>query len=151
MIFIWKCFTYEVHCRFNPRHAHGPTSSAKTDISWLCQPTMSGKSGPALGGTEYRLMPSACRLIVRAKLWNSQFRHLVSRAPMRRRSIYVVPPDPSVHFYHWAAATSRCQSIVIVRLHMMCHLINKVAFVHAIKFETAIYISICSQAWRATH
>jgi len=25
-----------------------------------------GKSGPALGGTEYRLMPSACRLIVRA-------------------------------------------------------------------------------------
>ena len=27
-----------------------------------------GKSGPALGGTEYRLMPSACRLIVRAKL-----------------------------------------------------------------------------------
>ena len=24
-----------------------------------------GKSGPALGGTEYRLMPSACRLIVR--------------------------------------------------------------------------------------
>ena len=27
-----------------------------------------GKSGPALGGTEYRLMPSACQLIVRAKL-----------------------------------------------------------------------------------
>jgi len=27
-----------------------------------------GKSGPAPGGTEYRLMPSACRLIVRAKL-----------------------------------------------------------------------------------
>jgi len=27
-----------------------------------------GKSGPALGGTEYRLVPSACRLIVRAKL-----------------------------------------------------------------------------------
>ena len=26
------------------------------------------KSGPALGGTEYRLMQSACRLIVRAKL-----------------------------------------------------------------------------------
>ena len=25
-----------------------------------------GKNGPALGGTEYRLMPSACRLIVRA-------------------------------------------------------------------------------------
>jgi len=27
-----------------------------------------GKSGPALGGTEFRLVPSACRLIVRAKL-----------------------------------------------------------------------------------
>jgi len=49
-----------------------------------------GKSGPALGGTEYRLMPSACRLIVRAKLWTLQFRYLVSRAPMRRRSIVVV-------------------------------------------------------------
>jgi len=32
-----------------------------------------GKSGPALGGTEYRLMPSACRLIARAKLCNLQF------------------------------------------------------------------------------
>ena len=49
-----------------------------------------GKSGPALGGTEYRLMPSVCRLIVRAKLWNLQFRYLVSRAPVRRRSIVVV-------------------------------------------------------------
>jgi len=49
-----------------------------------------GKSGPALGGTEYRLMPSACRLIVRRPLWNLQFRYLVSRAPMRRRSIVVV-------------------------------------------------------------
>jgi len=63
-----------------------------------------GKSGPALSGTEYRLMPSACRLIVRERLWNLQFRYLVSRAPMRRRNIRtsdVVPPDPSVHFYHW--------------------------------------------------
>ena len=30
--------------------------------------TTRGKSGPALGGTEYRLMPSACWLIVRAYL-----------------------------------------------------------------------------------
>ena len=51
---------------------------------------VSGKSGPALGSTEYRLMPSACRLIVRQRLWNLQFRYLVSRAPMRRRSIVVV-------------------------------------------------------------
>ena len=49
-----------------------------------------GKSGPALGGTEYRLMPSACRLIVPAKLWNLQFRYLVSRAPMRTLGIVVV-------------------------------------------------------------
>ena len=48
-----------------------------------------GKSGPALGGTEYRLMPSACRLIVRQPVRNLQFRYLVSRAPMRRRSIVV--------------------------------------------------------------
>jgi len=33
-------------------------------LTRLCR----GKSGPALGGTEYRLMPSACRLTVRAKL-----------------------------------------------------------------------------------
>ena len=56
----------------------------------LCIRHRMGKSGPALGGTEYRLMPSACRLIVRAKLWNLQFRYLVSRAPIRRRSIVVV-------------------------------------------------------------
>jgi len=49
-----------------------------------------GKSGPALGGTEYRLMPSACRLMLRAKLWNLQFQYLVSRAPMQRRSLVVV-------------------------------------------------------------
>ena len=45
-----------------------------------------GKSGSALGGTEYRLMPSACR----QPLWNLRFRYLVSRAPMRRRSIVVI-------------------------------------------------------------
>ena len=33
----------------------------------VCVVVTRGKSGPALGGTEYRLMPSACRLIVRAK------------------------------------------------------------------------------------
>ena len=31
-------------------------------------PGYRGKSGPALGGTEYRLMPSACPLIVRQPL-----------------------------------------------------------------------------------
>jgi len=32
------------------------------------KPQSKGKSGPTLGGTEYRLMPLACRLIVRTKL-----------------------------------------------------------------------------------
>jgi len=63
-----------------------PTGETKTRFAVRIR----GKSGPALGGTEYRLKPSACRLIVRAKLWNLQFRYLVSRAPMRRRSIVVV-------------------------------------------------------------
>jgi len=58
--------------------------------TWFYYITTRGKSWPALGSTEYRLMPSACRLIMWAKLWNLQFRYLVSRAPMRRRSIVVV-------------------------------------------------------------
>ena len=60
-------------------------------LGWvISQRSYRGKSGPALGGTEYRLMPSACRLIAGQPLWNLQFRYLVSRAPMRRRSIVVV-------------------------------------------------------------
>ena len=72
-----------LRCVFFHRLCTSPPSARR-----LC--TTRGKSGPALGGTEYQLMPSACRLIVRAKLWNFQFRYLVSRAPMRRRSIVVV-------------------------------------------------------------
>ena len=46
------------------RTGHGNCQNSKRK-NWVgCR----GKSGPALGGTEYRLMPSACRLIVRAKL-----------------------------------------------------------------------------------
>ena len=62
-----------------------------------------GKSGPALGGTEYRLMPSACRQIVRQPLWNLQFRYLGESCTNAKAkySSSVVPPDPSVHFYHW--------------------------------------------------
>ena len=44
--------------------------SAHFDFLGIPCPSLSvpfrGKTGPALGGTEYRLMPSACRLIVRA-------------------------------------------------------------------------------------
>ena len=60
--------------------------------------TTRDKSGPALGGTEYRLMPSACRLIVRAKFTISIPRESCTNA---KYSSSVVPPDPSVHFYHW--------------------------------------------------
>jgi len=45
------------------------------------------KSGPALGGTEYRLMPSACRLILRGVV---KFTISIPGAPMRRQSIVVV-------------------------------------------------------------
>jgi len=48
-------------------------------------------------------MPSACRLIVRAKLWNLQFdttRESCTNAKAKYSSS-VVPPDPWVHFYHW--------------------------------------------------
>jgi len=56
-----------------------------------------GKRGPVLGGTEYRLMPSACRLILQAKL--SIPRESCTNAKAKYSSS-VVPPDPSVHFYH---------------------------------------------------
>ena len=46
-----------------------------------------GKSGPASAGTEYRLMPSACR-----REWCTNAKANYSSS--------VVPPDPSVHFYH---------------------------------------------------
>jgi len=58
-----------------------------------------GKSGPALGGTKYRLMPSACWLIVRAKFTISIHRESCTNAKAKYSSS-VVPPDPSVHFYH---------------------------------------------------
>ena len=45
-----------------------PTNSVKALKAHVYIPILRGKSGPALGGTEYRLMPSACRLIVRQPL-----------------------------------------------------------------------------------
>ena len=82
-----RCSSVRRVCCWAPRG--NPVHIVEADASQTRQ-FCRGKSGPALGGTEYRLMPSACRLIVRAKLWNLQFRYLVSRAPMRRRSIVVV-------------------------------------------------------------
>ena len=66
-----------------------------------------GKSGPALGGMEYRLMPSACRLIVQVKFTISIPRESCTN-PKAKYSSSVVPPDPSVHFYHRSYV---CQSI----------------------------------------
>jgi len=45
-------------------------------------------------------MPSACRLIMRAK-FTSLIPRESSHAPMRSIVVVYVPPDPSVHFYHW--------------------------------------------------
>ena len=66
------------HCQQNSSSSSSSTvelvddTYTTVDESWLFSTSRSnvtrGKSGPALGGTEYRLMPSACRLIVRAKL-----------------------------------------------------------------------------------
>jgi len=65
------------HCQQNLSSSSSSTvelvddTYTTVDESWLFSTSRSnvtrGKSGPALGGTEYRLMPSACRLIVRAK------------------------------------------------------------------------------------
>jgi len=53
-----------------------------------------GKSGPALAGTEYQLMPSAYRLIVRACRLTSLISGIRKKSflhfTMRRRSIVVV-------------------------------------------------------------
>ena len=62
-----------------------------------------GKSGPALGGTEYRLMAisvpadSASEIV---KFTISIPRESCTNAKAKYSSS-VVPPDPSVHFYHW--------------------------------------------------
>jgi len=55
-----------------------------------------GKSGPALGGTEYRLMPSA-DTARRCEIYNFDTSCTNANA---KYSSSVVPPDPSVHFYH---------------------------------------------------
>jgi len=65
-----------------------------------------GKSGPTLGGTEYRLSVPADAISVPAdsaseivKLTISIPRESCTNAKAKYSSS-VVPPDPSVHFYH---------------------------------------------------
>jgi len=63
-----------------------------------------GKSGPALGGTEYRLI-DAIRVPVDSaneivKFTISTPRESCTNAKAKYSSS-VVPPNPSVHFYHW--------------------------------------------------
>jgi len=64
----------------------------------LCVKYVRGISGPALGGTEYRLMPadSVSEIV---KFTISIPRESCTNAKAKYSSS-VVPPDPSVHFYH---------------------------------------------------
>jgi len=61
-----------------------------------------GKSGPALGGTEYRLMPSADSADSASEI--VKFAISIPRESCTngkaKYSNSVMPPDPSVHFYH---------------------------------------------------
>ena len=59
--------TYKVFTTTRPSYLHN-LITVQPPRSTRSSSLVRGKSGPALGGTEYRLMPSACRLIVRAKL-----------------------------------------------------------------------------------
>jgi len=69
-------------------------------------------------------MPSACRLIVRAKLWNLQFRYLVTRESCTnakaKYSSSVVPPDSSVHFYHCLSTTGNRAYFVFWPTRFFC-------------------------------
>ena len=69
-----------------------------------------GKSGPALGGTEYRLMPadSASEIV---KFTISIPRESCTNAKAKYSSS-VVPPDPSVHLYHCLWLSASCRSSV---------------------------------------
>ena len=60
---VWRPYLIKVVRRCSAEGHHVGKCYCRFEVG-LCR----GKSGPALGGTEYRLMPSACRLIVRAKL-----------------------------------------------------------------------------------
>jgi len=66
-----------------------------------------GKSGPALGGTEYRYGVPADAISVPADIAAAVVKFTISiprescSNAKAKYSSSVVPPDPSVHFYHW--------------------------------------------------
>ena len=62
-------------------------------------------------------MPSACRLIVRAKFTISIPRESCTNAKAKYSSS-VVPPDPSVHFYYWMTALSVC-GLHVMSMHVI--------------------------------
>jgi len=72
--------------------------------------TVRGKSGPALGGTEYgtrRYGVPADAISVPADSASEIVKFTISiprescTNAKAKYSSSVVPPDPSVHFYHW--------------------------------------------------
>ena len=64
-----------------------------------------GKSGPALGGTDYGVPADAIRVPVDSSSEIVKFTISIPRESCTnakaKYSSSVVPPDPSVHFYHW--------------------------------------------------
>jgi len=71
-----------------------------------------GKSGPAVGGTEYILADAisapadiASEIV---KFTSSIPRESCTNAKAKYSSS-VVPPDPSVHFYHWSPGKKVCR------------------------------------------
>jgi len=67
--------------------------------------SLRGKSGPALGGTEYRVPADAISVPADSASEIGKFTISIPRESCTnakaKYSSSVVPPDPSVHFYHW--------------------------------------------------
>jgi len=100
----WRGCLSGARCRL----AYGPADATATHC---LLPNSRGKSGPALGGTEYRLMPSTCRLIVRAKSWpggrhngysNGLATQKVTRSNLGHSTFRQKP---------WASCTHTCASV----------------------------------------
>ena len=70
-----------------------------------------GKSGPALGGTEYGVPADAISVPADSAAAVVKFtisipRESCTNAKAKYSSSSVVPPDPSVHFYHWVCSNT---------------------------------------------
>ena len=74
-----------------------------------------GKSGPALGGTDYGVPADVISVPADSASEIVKFKISIPRESCTnakaKYSSSVVPPDPSVHFYHWCQAASDCESV----------------------------------------